>query len=233
MILSYSWHESKQHIFLKVYLKGYNFEQKRNPQKKEEHVDCLFLPTNLCNLVQFVQLNICSNTNNPESTHTCLSVPGSVINSSPSNRICVQHPECWATPTVTCVNLLVQVWQSPAMSCGKQTPCRLFHPSSTWPPPNSSYLPAKDSYRLSNAWHNNFQYWCNNRSSKHIKANKHSLLKVGCEEYTKDFDVCCSLLGKWYNRFRPGSVLCVPTSKKSSLNSHMNLTRGENAGVFY
>lgn len=36
---------------------------------------------------------------------------------------------------------------------------------------------------------------------------------------------CCSLLGKWYNRFRLGSVLYVPASQKSSLNSHMNLTK--------
>lgn len=43
---------------------------------------------------------------------------------------------------------------------------------------------------------------------------------------------CCSLLGKWYNRFRPGSVHDVPTSQKSSLNSHMNLTKGVKAGVF-
>lgn len=54
------------------------------------------------------------------------------------------------------------------------------------------------------------------------------MLKPGCKEPTKAPDVWSSLLRKWYNRFRPG----CPTCQKSSLNSRMNLTRRENAGVF-
>lgn len=65
-----------------------------------------------------------------------------------------------------------------------------------------------------------------------FNTHTYTMLKVGCIEQTKACDVCCSLLGEWYNRFRFGSGVWVPTSQKSSLKSHMNLTRRENAGVF-
>ena len=64
-----------------------------------------------------------------------------------------------------------------------------------------------------------------------IHTDAHTQLKVGSKVHTKASNVCCSLLGKCYNRFRSGSGVFMPTSQKSSLNSHMNLTTGENAGV--
>lgn len=41
--------------------------------------------------------------------------------------------------------------------------------------------------------------------------------KTECHKNTKASDVCCLLLGKWYNRFRSGSEVWMPTSQKSSL----------------
>lgn len=40
--------------------------------------------------------------------HTCLSVHGSAVYSSPSNRICVLHPDHLTRPPVICLNLLLQ-----------------------------------------------------------------------------------------------------------------------------
>lgn len=57
-------------IFTEVYLKGYNFEKKKKSMKKRNMWTVFSYQQIFLNLVQFVQLNICSNTNNLESTHT-------------------------------------------------------------------------------------------------------------------------------------------------------------------